>query len=374
MREGLAYYIIHNRKKIVLGATGVLSFVLFLVLLGISSRMGNSLAEQSMAERWSEKGGVAQISCFFSPNANISPDTFKEFEHSLDSMLLEASVTPESDNPGARLWADCYSAEGKITLSNGKSYVEADAVGIGGDFFLFHPAKLLCGAYFSGNDINQDYCVIDQDAAWQLFGSNNVAGMMVYIAGRPHVVTGVIERESGRMEKAAGLDGTRVYVSYQTLQDYGSHSGINSYEIVMPDPVGKFALNHVKESLGSNEQETEILENSTRFGLLNRLKLIGSFGTRSMNGKAIIYPYWENIARGYEDIIGVLTLFMLLFLLYALVLGTVFFVLWWKHKSWTVKGVFLKQKDRVERYFERGRMKRMAKKPTKRRRGYEKME
>ena len=40
----------------------------------------------------------------------------------------------------------------------------------------------------------KDYCVIDEDAAWQLFGSNDVAGMTVYIGGVPHIVTGVIRR------------------------------------------------------------------------------------------------------------------------------------------------------------------------------------
>lgn len=164
------------------------------------------------------------------------------------------------------------------------------------------------------------------------------------------------------MPEAAGLDGTLVYVSYQTLASYGATSGINHYEIVMPNPVDNFALNHVKEKLGGNERETEVLENSSRFKLLNRLKLIGAFGTRSMNGKAIIYPYWENLARGYEDVIGVLTLFGMIFLLYPTVLGTVFFVIWWRHKGWTLKSVFLKLKDKAERYGEKRRAARQQKK------------
>lgn len=89
-------------------------------------------------------------------------------------MLQEASITETSENPSARLWVDAYSADGKITLVNGKNTLDANAIGIGGDFFMFHPLKPITGSYFSGNDLMQDYCIIDQDAAWQLFGSNDV--------------------------------------------------------------------------------------------------------------------------------------------------------------------------------------------------------
>ena len=335
-------------KKLILGITGGVSLVIFLILLAVTGHMADSLPEQQMAARWSESGGVAQISCFFSRDARVTEDTLREFEYSLNSYLQESSITQESENPGARLWADAYSAEGKITLSGDRGSVEADAMGIGGDFFLFHPQKLLYGAYFSGNDVNQDYCIIDEDAAWQLFGSNDVAGMMVYIGGTPHIVTGVIERPDGRLEKAAGLESTRVYVSLSTLEHYGSSAGINHYEIVMPNPVKEFALKHVKEELGKKEQETEILENTSRFSLMNRWKVIGAFGLRSMNGKAIIYPYWENIARAYEDIIGLLTLFMLIFLLYPSLLVLIVFIRWWRHKGWTFKTVWRKIMDKFE--------------------------
>lgn len=329
-------------KKRILGISGGVSLLIFFLLSAVTGHMAGTLQEQQMAARWSKTGNAAQISCFFSADMYVTEDMFREFEHSLDGFLKEASINQESENPGARLWADAYSAEGRVTLSNGSSSLDAEATGIGGDFFLFHPQKLLCGAYFSGNDVNQDYCIIDQDAAWQLFGSNDVEGKMVYIAGVPHIVTGVIERPSGRLVEAAGLDATRVYVSMSTLERYGSSRGINHYEIVMPNPVKEFALNHVKEHFQEDEKDVEVLENTTRFRLLNRLKVIGAFGTRSMNGKAIIYPYWENLARAYEDIIGLLTLFMLLFLFYPSLLALIIFIYWWRHKGWTFKSVWLK--------------------------------
>lgn len=348
-------------KKIIVGISGGLSFVVFIILLLIIRALGNSQAEQQMARRWSEDGGVAQVSCFFSVDADVDRDRIEEFEHSIDNALTEASVIQDSENPGARLWADAYSADGSVTVTRGNNTLEANAIGIGGDFFLFHPLRLISGSYFSGNDLMQDYCVIDEDAAWQLFGSSDVAGMIVYIGNIPHIVTGVVERPDGHLAKAAGLNSTLIYVSCQTLEELGQSNGINHYEIVMPDPVSHFAENFVRENLGSDPLKTEVIENSSRFSFPKRLRMITQFGVRSMNGKAIIYPYWENIARGYEDIIALITLFDMLFLLYALGVAIVLFVIWWRHKGWTVRGKMLILKDKLERLAEKQRQKRKKK-------------
>lgn len=340
-------------KKIVLGISGGISFLIFLILLFATSYLGQSQLTQTTASRWSSKKNASQVSCFFSVGSGITQDEIIDFEHTVDGALVDASVVQESENPGARLWADAYSADGSVTISSDKGSVTADAIGIGGDFFLFHPVKLLYGSYFSGNDLMQDYCVIDEDAAWQLFGSNDVAGMTVYIGGIPHIVTGVVERQSGRLAEAAGLDSTLVYVSYQTLSELGQNNGINHFEIVMPNPVTGFAVNYIKEKLGADEKKTEIVENTTRYSLVSRLKLLTQFGTRSMNGKAIIYPYWENIARGNEDILGLLLIFALLFFLYPAVLLLIVLIRAWKRRTWTARSVWLSIRDKIDRLRER---------------------
>ncbi len=349
-------------KKLVLGISGAVSFVIFLILLAVTGVMSRSQDSQQMAARWSGEKDVAQISCFFSPNAGISVDSIKEFEYSLNTALQEASIVSDSENEGARLWADAYSADGKIYVSSDKTTLEADAIGIGGDFFLFHPFKLLTGSYFSGNDLNSDYCVIDEDAAWQLFGSNDVAGMTVYISGIPHLISGVIERPTGYLEEAAGLNDTVIYVSYETLNELGMHNGINHYEIVMPNPVKGFAENMLREKMSFNEKEVQVLENTSRYSFVNRIGIALDFGTRSMNGKAIIYPFWENIARGYEDIIAALTIWMMLFLLYPVIILLVVFIKWWRNKGWTFRDVWYYLKDKAERFFERRYAKRRERK------------
>lgn len=344
-----------TKKRIVLAISCVISFLVFLVLSGISGHMAGKQDSQMMADRWSDEGDVAQISCFFSQSAGMSEYSILSFEHALDSALVEASIVSDSPNASARLWADAYSATGKITLQSDRSSVSVNAVGIGGDFFLFHPVDLKSGSYFSGNDIMKDYCIVDEETAWQLFGSNDIAGQYITISGIPHIITGVYSREEGRLAEAAGLNSSMVFVSYETLSKYGIANEIGCYEIVMPNPVENYAFNYVKEHIGVQEMEMEVLENTSRYSLLSLLEALGEFGTRSMNGKAIIYPYWENIARGYEDILVLILVFRLLFVLYPVIMMVIAIVIAWKHKTWTAKSVYLQLKDKWERMLERKR-------------------
>ncbi|MBD5460298.1 MAG: ABC transporter permease [Lachnospiraceae bacterium] len=352
-----------TRGRIILGITGIISFIIFLILSGVSGVLADRQETQSMAGRWAGDGekDVAQISCFFAQSARFSQDSVMSFEHRLDSALVEASITNDSENPGARLWASAYSATGSITLTSSRASVTVNAIGIGGDFFLFHPLELLTGSFFSGNDVMKDYCVIDEETAWQLFGSNDVAGQMITIADVPHVVTGVIRRETGRLPEAAGLDTSVAYVSYETLSQYGQADQIGCYELVMPNPVDKYALNYVKENIGVQERELEALENTSRYELPALLQVVGAFGTRSMNGKAIIYPYWENIARGYEDILALIMIIRALFLLYPVILIAAVLFISWKHRTWNSKTVYLYLKDKGERSMEKLRAARQRK-------------
>lgn len=331
--------------RLVLLLIYTISLMIAFVLHSIATDTIEKQDTQQAAERWKKDGGVAQISCFFSVNTRLTPETIEDFEHNLDSALEAASIVVESPHASARLWADAYSASGKITVKSNVGNITVDAIGIGGDFFLFHPLPLLSGSYFSGNDLMQDYCVLDQDGAWKLFGSNDVVGQTVYIGDVAHIVTGVVKRDESKLYKAAGLDSALIYVSYSTLDKYGSNNGINHFEIVMPNPVKGYAYDYIKSAIGVAEEELEIVENSSRFTLFNRVKHIGKLSNRSMNGKAIIYPYWENVTRAIEDRLALLMIFQLLFTAIPVIVITVSFIILWKNKKWTLKSAFTHSKD-----------------------------
>ncbi len=159
---------------------------------------------QQMAGRWSEKKDVAQISCFFSSKAEVTEDTIQSFEYSLKNVLQEASITETSENPSARLWVDAYSADGKITLVNGKEYAGCQCHRYRRRFFMFHPLKLITGAYFSGNDLMQDLLYHRSGCGLAAVRLNDVVGMTVYIGNVPHIVTGVVRDPRAEWKKAAG--------------------------------------------------------------------------------------------------------------------------------------------------------------------------
>ena len=112
----------------------------------------------------------------------------------------------------------------------------------------------------------------------------------------------------------------------------------------MPNPIKSFAMSTMQNIFGNTNENVVILENGIRYQALTLLKLVPKFGTRSMSLKGIVFPYWENVARGNEDIL-VLTLLFKIILLVA----PVFFVIrvsfyYWKKRTWTVrKGISLLQ-------------------------------
>lgn len=318
---------------------------------------------QRMAERWDSEGGAAQISCFFPDSVQAEPETILGFEYMLKSKLQEASIEPPSEN--ARLFASAYSAKGKITLSSNLASVETGAYGVGGDYFMFHPLELEPGSmYFGGDDMMQDRVLLDQNTAWQLFGSYDIAGQPITIGSGPEshvgVVAGVIRSESGWMNEKAGAAESTVYLSYEMLNTYGQHSGINAYEVVMPNPITGFAKGIVEENIGFEKEKLQIVENTSRYSMLSLFGVIGQFGTRSMNVKAIIYPYWENAARGWEDILSILLALRLVFLAVPVVLSVLWLRKCWKTRTihWSDVGNWLA--DRREAHWARQAEKKAA--------------
>ena len=130
-------------KQIVLTVVILLCLLLWGGLTIFGTIKKHELLDQNVSTRWSDEKNVAQVSCFFTEGTEINKDTIMTFEHTLDNVLLESSITAENEK--ANLWVDAYSSQGTITLNNGKSSLETDAVGIGGDFFMFHPVQLLKG-------------------------------------------------------------------------------------------------------------------------------------------------------------------------------------------------------------------------------------
>ena len=110
------------------------------------------------------------------------------------------------------------------------------------------------------------------------------------------------------------------------LSDGASGSmALSCYEIVLPDPITKFAANLVSD--GFKAQSPVVVENSARYRFANIWSNFKTPGTRSVVTSPIVFPYWENAARVSEDyvareyvFIGLLAVFPLVCLVWLLVL------------------------------------------------------
>jgi hypothetical protein len=199
--------------------------------------------------------------------------------------------------------------------------------------------ELVNGTYFSGHDLMQDSVIVDEEAAWQLFGSSDIIGKPVMIGGVPHYIRGVVRRETGRMWEGAGLNNGVAYISNDSLVKYGNTSGIRNYEVVMPNPVSGFAARLVGENLGFTEEKMMVIDNTARYGWEALLTVITETGQRSMHSYAIRFPYWENYARGFEDILAFMMVLQAFFLLVPAVILALMIYFGFKHRTWTLKSI-----------------------------------
>ena len=337
-----------------------------------SGYLKEQLPHELTASSWDEEGNTAHISIYFSESEkynlkqSMETTTFLlgNWYHQILQELENASITVDEDaHFAARLAIYGYSASGEVNLSTEHGSTKVKAYGVGGDFFRFHPLKLVYGGYFSESDLMQDRIVIDTETAWKLFGSNDVVGMFVKINGIPHMVVGVYERESGYLNDAAGNGVSSVYVSHETLYQNGQYHGLETAEFLMPNPVSGFAMDLVKKQC--SDMDVEIMEHQERFTIRGLWNVMKQAGTRSMGLSGITFPYWENMARGYEDILAGLLFVEFVLLGYAVIVFVS--VVWylWLHRRWRARDIFNKVQDviysaRVRRY--QIRLERQAKK------------
>ncbi len=270
-------------------------FIIFTIVLCVQK---NALPDQLEGKRWSADNDAAQVTAFFAEKADVNADNIAEWRYNTEKALQEKSITRKNDN--ARLYADSYAAMGSIAMSTDYGSVNVTAWGVGGDFFLFHPVKLLDGGYFSESDIMQDAVVIDRETAWQLYGSSDIVGKKVTIGGIEHRIVGVYEKEDGKLYQEAGNNENLCFVSYTTMQAYGESSSILFYEAVLPNVVKGFALQILKDSCTMNEKQIRYVDNSARFSYESLLDVLKMRRQRMMKLDTIYYPVWENVARSVE--------------------------------------------------------------------------
>lgn len=289
------YRVIAILLVLILGAIG-------LILKSVVNAGANKYYDQTMASRWDEKNRYAHISLFIKDSEGVNADTIAELEYNIKKQLDLNNV--ENENENGRLYIDCYTAKSTITLESPKRTLNVKCMAVGGDFFEFHPIKMLSGRYFSGSDLMHDGIILDEETAWDLFGSYDIEDKQVYLGDRALYVRGVYDRKQDAIVDYARGNEPEIFVPYELISSEEYSPAIMCIELCLPNPVENFASKIVTDVVKIDNNSFEMVENSTRFDVDKLWKLNKDKKYRSMQNRDIIFPYWEKVARYQEEVLA----------------------------------------------------------------------
>jgi hypothetical protein len=317
-----------KKRKIIIGSLICCGVMVLLAAACLIARgaLADTQQSQRQAERWAGDSGekFMQFTCFFTQDELKDLERVYALRQKYSDKFAEADLEP---NPGGSLYCDAWSTTGSIKISSEHGNATTSVVAVGGSFFDFHPLTLRSGSYLRQNDLMKDRVVLDEVLAWMLFGSPNVTGMQVEIAGSPFIISGVVQREDDRATKKFAEDGPMLYIPYETWIALRSGAGIDCYEVVLPEPVDGFTQTVLEDnySVGSGVLQ----QNTDRFTLGASLRQMKKFGTRGTRTSAAILPYWEHAARYVEDWCTLLAFLALLLLVFPAICAVIAFVWGW---------------------------------------------
>ena len=347
----------------------VLLLVAFCVLTTVAHNKADVLYSQQEAARWENKElrkkGVpyAQVSAFISSGRNEGEEEIRNVRSSLASTLAKDSYSESKS--GGRVWIDAYCGETNIDVRKDTNTLSVKATGVGGDFFQFHPMKLLSGCYISESDLNHDNIVVDENFAWAMFGSTDIVGMQMWIDNNVYFICGVVAIEDDKTLQMAYGDTNRIYMSFDELKKHSESLVITCYEMVYPNPISNYAYNSLKTAYGFTDEEEEtlgkkknplsfdnvdIIENTKRYQTMELITGMKMWKYRGMRTSDVGYPYWENIARVQDDEQRVILIFRGLLLVCPIISLILLCYNLWHSRTWSIRALIKKEiEDEIDR-------------------------
>ena len=289
-------------RHIILAALNAAAIAAALIITAAGNSLAKSQRYNYAADRWTQgKGGCTQVSCFFSDDSGFTKDSVMSVRMSLLNSLKSAAVRQKKSET---LTPDAYSAPvGRFSVTcDRQGYSQADVTAVGGEFFLFRSFDLLHGCYISDSDLMQDGAVIDRTLAFELYGSDNIAGMNIYINNVRFKVAGIIDDPRTEYERECSGAYPKAYILYSQASKLAGgdtpFGKVSCYECIVPDPVENFGFSAVEKIFSSGYENKVLLVNNTdRFSSSVRVKELKNLSRQGVRNEAIKLPYWENASR-----------------------------------------------------------------------------
>lgn len=308
-------------KRLLWGLAAGLCLAGALLLLHGDRTVIRTLTPQLAASSWqTEDKPYAMASVFLPEEAAIPQSSLPEIRLAVERALTDGGVGSDT-HP----WLYSASYQTTATLAADTAKCEAQLTAVVGDYFRIHPMQVLSGWYMDESDVMHDRIVLSRQAAWDLFASDNVVGMLLELDGVYYQVAAVVELEQGRFNELAAGTTPRAWVFADSpalaeapaaadpnMQEAAAAPsapvgdspapGFTCMEMVLPQPVKDFAAATMKNALKSLiSDQTEITDNSGRFSLGSRFGVLKSLSVRGISSDAVEYPYYENAARLAEN-------------------------------------------------------------------------
>lgn len=266
-------------------AVTLLAVLCGLVLFGIRECIPRELYEYKSADEWGADD-YTHIVAFINSDENFDYGSTVMAE----SAILDAYKVDTVDASSALFAA---SAEVSVNLVNGRRSSNAAATVYSGDYFAFYKPKLKEGAYPEDTGVRTDAILIDELAAWQLFGTNdNVVGMSVEYSGYDYVVCGVAKKPEGIYLDVYG-DAPRVYMSANSIAFRNRSISFIEFDAMLPNPITGFAENTVSKCVGAVET---VVNNDTRFRGAELKKFKSGINEMIVESNGLEYPFTEKAA------------------------------------------------------------------------------
>lgn len=315
--------------NIILAAVNGIILAVFAVSCARAAYLENEFGASAAKDMWdSKQQKYSQISLFFRHDSGIDTDGYYQLKQGIEEKLKESGVNQEET--GGRLWIDCASTDSALSLELTASMgtCSAAVTGTYGDYFIFHPEKLLYGSYYTEDDTNLDRIVIDKDCSWQLFGSVETTGLPVRIGNRVMYVAAVVDTPDDETALTAYGKTPRIYMPYETLKGFDSSVTLTSYEACIPEIMKNYAYNLMTEINPVSEERSIITDQTNRFGIIDLFNGYKKIPENVMITSGISFPWFENAVRSGEIraqmIVGptiyplIITAFSLVYLIFML--------------------------------------------------------
>ena len=250
-----------TKKQLVLLVIIAAGLLVFGILTAISGAVARTQSTQYSAKYWDPDGRYSMVSVFLPEGSGLEQDNVRQLEYALDQALIKEALEAPSDN--ARLYVSSYSVKTEASVSSQRSKSQTcTAYGVGGDFFRFHSYELISGSYLVEDSLMDDHVVIDEEAAWKIFGAIEVDGMTLKYDGKEYIVQGVVKPMDEFKSKAGGAESGTIFFPFSRIDGKAG-----CYEIIFPNPVSGFAAKQLKEafkSCGYDENDIRIVDNSEK--------------------------------------------------------------------------------------------------------------